>query len=84
MASNSSGVNRWNLWLEGLAARQIAATAGGLGAVAVVLVAALVWVLETVHVVWLRAPLVLLTGAGLGLSGLALGAALYELRRRRP
>lgn len=83
MGSNTARVHRWHLWLERLPARTARAAATGAGLLAAVLLALLVWELETVHTVWLRAPLVLVTATALGLSGLALGAILYELRRRR-
>ncbi|HEY8414683.1 MAG TPA: hypothetical protein VIK99_02810 [Thermaerobacter sp.] len=83
MGSNTARIHRWHLWLERLPERAVRGAAAAAGLLAVVLLALLLWALETVHAVWLRAPLVLVTATALGLAGLALGAVLYELRRRR-
>ncbi|PZN07630.1 MAG: hypothetical protein DIU69_11330 [Bacillota bacterium] len=83
MGSNTARIHRWHLWLERLPEKAVRAAAAGAGLLAVILLTLLVWALETVHVVWLRAPVVLVTATALGLAGLILGAVLYELRRRR-
>ena len=84
MAAPSTAAQRWSFWIDARPRGWVQRVTAGLALAEAGLLALLVWILATVHVAWLRAPLVLVTGGLLGAGGLLLGAALYELRRRPP